>query len=180
MDRSGRIRDEILVLRAQAGEEGFEALVSRWQPALWRHAYRLTGDRESAWDVLQEAWCAIVRRLHRIEDPAAFPRWAFQVVTNKCRDWARGTRRRDRATTAYEEQVRNAPHRAGTTDDSLAVALARLDPELRVLVALYYEESFTVHEISEITGSPEGSVKSRLYRARQELRRHMEELRHEG
>jgi len=46
-------------------------------------------------------------------------------------------------------------------------------------VALYYEESFSIHEISEITGDPEGSVKSRLYRARQDLRRMMEELDHE-
>ncbi len=180
MNRSEQIRDEILVLRAQAGEEGFEALVKRWQPALWRHAFRMTQDRESAWDVVQEAWCAIVRHLHRLEDPAAFPKWAFEVVTNKCRDSMRRAQRQNRTLSAYEEHVVPAPAPPEAADDHLEVALARLDPELRLLVALYYEESFTVREIGEIVASPEGSVKSRLYRARQELRRHMEELRHEG
>ena len=66
-----------------------------------------------------------------------------------------------------------------TGDERLDAALAKLDPDLRVLVALYYEDSFSVREISEITGQPEGSVKSRLYRARQELRRMMEETRNE-
>ncbi len=171
------IRDESLVLRVRANPDDFGVLVDRWHAVLWRHAYRLTQNRESAWDAVQEAWLAIFRSLHSIEDPAAFPKWAFRIVTNKCRDHARQARRQEAAMAAYKEQSVALPASA-TSNERLATALTRLEPELRTLVALYYEDSFTVREIGEITGSPEGSVKSRLYRARQELRRMMEETEH--
>jgi RNA polymerase sigma-70 factor (ECF subfamily) len=178
MNDTQHIRDELLVLRARSAPEEFNALVDRWHAALWRHAYRLTHDRELAWDAVQEAWCAIYRRLDRLDDPAAFPKWAFRIVTNKCRDFARSNHRHQAALANYEAQPK-LPVSPATRDERLALALERLDPALRVLVALYYEESFSIREISEITGDPEGSVKSRLYRARHELRRMMEELGHE-
>ncbi|MBN2310783.1 MAG: RNA polymerase sigma factor [Candidatus Hydrogenedentes bacterium] len=178
MKDTNHIRDEILVLRAQAGPDGFDALVARWQPALWRHAHRMTRDPQQAWDIVQEVWCAIVRRLDRLEDPAAFPRWAFQIVTNKYRDWLRKEGRRRRAMASYERQ----PEPAGPPPPACAGvegALARLGRESRQLVALCYEEEFSVREIAEILGIKEGTVKSRLHRARLELRGYLEEPSHE-
>lgn len=59
---SESLMDEILVLDRQSGSVGaLEALVSRWQKRLWRHAYCLTGDAEAAWDVAQESWLGIIR-----------------------------------------------------------------------------------------------------------------------
>ncbi len=176
MKRADRIRDELLVLRAQAGADGLDALVTRWQPALWRHAYRMTRNAQDASDVAQDAWVAIVRRLDRLEDPAAFPGWAFQIVTNKCRDWARKETRRKRTVAAYKSEVptqRDPPRQA---DDRLGRALGELNDELRQLVALYYEEEFSVREVSEIVGLKVGTVKSRLHRARQELRCYLEDI----
>ncbi len=178
MSEDQQIRDQLLVLRAQADAEAFEALVKRWHAVLWRHAYRLTRNRETAWDVMQEAWCAIFRGISRLDDAGAFPKWAFRIVTNKCRDTARSAGRRNAAMSTYEEQT-NASVMPHTADERLELALAQLDPELRMLVGLYYEDSFGVREISEITGWPEGSVKSRLHRARRELRHKMEEMDHD-
>ncbi|MFA6243342.1 MAG: sigma-70 family RNA polymerase sigma factor, partial [Candidatus Hydrogenedentales bacterium] len=73
----------------------------------------------------------------------------------------------------------NRPDPPATGNERLDAALARIEPDQRMLLELFYVESFSIREIGEITGSPVGSVKSRLYRARQELRRLMEESHHE-
>ena len=103
MNEIQHIQDQLVVLRAQSAPEAFDGLVARWHGVLWRHAYRLTRNKETAWDAVQEAWCSIYRGLARLEDPAAFPKWAFCIVTNKCRDHARRTQRRETAMTAYQE-----------------------------------------------------------------------------
>ncbi|MGO9112495.1 MAG: RNA polymerase sigma factor [Thermoguttaceae bacterium] len=86
MNQHDRLNDELLVLRCQEGDtEAFELLVARWQQRLWRHAWRLTGNESAAWDVLQEAWIGISRGINRLVDAAAFPAWAYQIISNKCR-----------------------------------------------------------------------------------------------
>lgn len=174
MDETQRIRDQLLVLRAQSDPNEFEGLVNRWHVVLWRHAYRMTRDVDAAWDVVQEAWCSIYRGLSGLEDAAAFPKWAFCIVTNKCRDLARRAKRRETAMSRYEAHLK-ALDGQPKANERIEAALARLEPDLRVLVGLYYEDLFSIREIGEITGDPEGSIKSRLYRARRELRRMMEE-----
>ena len=61
----------------------------------------LTGDEAAAWDVIQEAWIGISRGINRLADAAAFPAWAYQIVSNKCRDSVRRERRRREATETY-------------------------------------------------------------------------------
>lgn len=178
MNEVQRIQDQLLVLRAQASPEALDALVRRWNPALLRHAMRYTRSTEVAWDVVQEAWCAIYRKLGSLKDTAAFPKWAFCVVTNKCRDHARSEKRRSEVMEAFTAELKR-PGPPGTGNEWLDAALARIDADQRVLLELFYVESFSIREIADITGSPEGSVKSRLYRARLELRRLMEEIQHE-
>ena len=84
------ILDEYLVLRGQGGDrEAMRSLVDLLHPRLVAHAWHLTGDRNAADDVVQEAWLAIVRGLRRLRDPARFRSWALKIVTFKCRDWIR-------------------------------------------------------------------------------------------
>jgi len=79
MSQQNRLNDELLVLRCQEGDaEAFELLVGRWQGRLWRHAWRLTGDENAAWDAVQETWVGISRGIVRRADAAAFPAWAYQ------------------------------------------------------------------------------------------------------
>lgn len=178
MNRNERTADELLVLRCQEGDAGaFELLLGRWQERLWRHAWRLCGDESAAWDVLQETWIAVARDVVRLEDAAMFPGWVYRIASNKCRDWIRREVRRRRADEAYSEQVREADGEAGDSPEiaSLKEALARLPGQDRAILALRYEEAFDTSEIAEILGVPPGTVKSRLYYARQRLRQFLED-----
>lgn len=167
--------DHWLVARAQSGDEGaMERLYARWAERLQRHALRLTRDADGASDASQEAWLAIVRGVDRLDDPACFRRWAYQIVGRKCVDWVRRRQHR-RATT--ETLLEDPPAGAKATDDdeaerqdSLRQTLRRLPNRDRVILALHYDDALPLAEIAESLGVPLGTVKSRLYHARQRLK----------
>jgi RNA polymerase sigma-70 factor (ECF subfamily) len=179
MNRHDRLNDELLVLRCQEGDtEAFEALVGRWQRRLWRHAWRLTGDESAAWDAMQEAWIGISRGLGRLENATAFPAWAYQIVSNKCRDSVRRERRRRETAETYSEWMQRNEQEAATVQEqcnSLKEALEQLSGPDRAVLSLRYEEQFDMAEIANILGIPEGTVKSRLFHARQRLRKYLEQ-----
>ncbi len=179
MNKHDRLNDELLVLRCQQGDaEAFEALIGRWQRRLWQHAWRLTGDDSAAWNALQEAWIGISRGINRLEDAAAFPAWAYQIVRNKCRDSVRREQRRREATETYAEQMQREEHKAAAAPrqhNSLKEALEQISGPDRAILSLRYEEQFDTAEIAGILGIPEGTVKSRLFNARQRLRKYLEE-----
>jgi len=183
MTQRERIADELLVLRSQEGDlAAFEELVGRWQQRLWRHAWRLLGREDMAWDVLQEAWIGIGRGLLRLEDAAAFPAWAYQIVSHKCRDRIRQERRRRKLSEAYWERLAQAESDAAATsrpDVDLGEALRQLSGPDRAILALRYDEGFDTAGIAAILGVPEGTVKSRLHWARKRLRAILEENSHE-
>lgn len=178
MNPNDRLHDQWLVLRCQEGDAAaLDQLIQRWQERLWRHALRLTGDEDAAWDILQEACLAIGRDLYRLADEASFPAWAYRIVSNKCRDWLRRTirRRRWEEIFAAETQRRHEEnHELLEKIADLKEALGRLPGPDRAILALRYEEEFSTREIAAILNIPDGTVKSRLYAAREKLRTLME------
>lgn len=161
------VEDQLLVMDAQDGSRlALEELVGRWQKRLWQHAFRLTQDSSASWDVTQAAWYDIVRRLSKLHDPACFGAWAMKITTCRAFDWLKD-----------KSQSRQVPTEsmdvftAGSKQDlGIEELLAKLDIDKRAVLSLYYFENFSVPEISEVLKIPEGTVKSRLYNARNELK----------
>jgi RNA polymerase sigma-70 factor (ECF subfamily) len=166
------ILDELLVLRCREGSRrAFELLVRRWQERLWRHAHRLTGRTDVAWDVLQEAWISISAGLPRLADPARFGPWAYTIVTRRVADWGRHRGADEPALPLDDEREPRAE--APEADERVEVlrsALRRLPGEQRALLSLRYVDGYEVAAIAEILAVPEGTVKSRLHTAREQLR----------
>jgi RNA polymerase sigma-70 factor (ECF subfamily) len=175
MDRSADdILDEWLVIRCQAGEpEALRRLVGRWQARLLAHARRLLDRGDAAADATQEAWLAIVRGLHRLDDPARFGPWAYAILTNKCRD----AQRRGARASAESIEDRAAPQvDADDGRDELRVALRSLSPDHRAVLALHYLDGMALADIATALEVPVGTVKSRLHHARDRLRASLERL----
>ena len=177
------IQDQILVLRCQQGDAAaFAALFDRWQPRLVHLACRLTGDREAAWDAVQETWMAVTKGLGRLDDVEAFATWIFRILNNKCNDWARKqqSQRRLHDGLVIEQQGREeSPATPDRRYDTVREAMAALPPADGALLTLYYIENLGVAAIAEIVGVPAGTVKSRLYHARNRLRAMLKEKDHE-
>ena len=171
-----QISDQILVLRCREGDENaFDQLVGQWHERLWHHAFRLTGHEDAAWDVTQDSWIGIGRGIGSLQDPAAFPGWAYRIVSNKCRDWIRREQRRRRGIRGYAEQFVEASTDGSETFDSLREAMDKLSPPDQTILSLRYEEGFDTIEIAGILGIPEGTVRSRLHYTRKKLRVLLEE-----
>ncbi len=77
-----------------ADRKAFELLVERWDPKLRAHARRLLGDQEQAREAVQDAWVEIVRGLNSLRDDAAFPAWAYRIVSRRCARLIAGAQRR--------------------------------------------------------------------------------------
>lgn len=169
------VLDEYLVVECQLGnEEAFDAIARRWHSRFVRRALELTNDREAALDVAQESWIGIVRGLRRLRDPARFPAWSMSIVTNKARDWIRRQQSRRRAASAAPANDGDSP--APPRDlERVKDGLAALEQNQRALLRQYYLEGHSVAEIASDLSVPEGTVKSRLSKARNELRRRLEE-----
>jgi RNA polymerase sigma-70 factor (ECF subfamily) len=175
------VLDELLVLQAQGGDaDALAAIVRRWQGRLARHAFHLLGSAEDATDVVQETWLAVVRGINGLDDPACFPRWVFSIVSRKCADCIRHWQR-DRMLVTGLASNRPAPATPVTESElvHLRAGLQRLGGERRALLSMAYLDGLSIIEIATVLGVPPGTVKSRLYHARQELKEMLERSNHE-
>jgi len=168
-----RVIDQLLVIRCQAGDrECFDLLARRWQRRLWRYAQRLSGSDDTAWDVTQETWMAILRQIRRLNDPAWFAAWAYRIVRNKAADYCRrASRQRSLGETVAGRQKANDDPRRDDSCDAVAEALRQLPPDSKELLMLRYGEDLNILELAVVLGIPVGTVKSRLHHAREQLRR---------
>ncbi|WOI53367.1 sigma-70 family RNA polymerase sigma factor [Parvularcula sp. LCG005] len=169
-DEEGRVYDELLVTLVRAGNKrAADRLAARWYPRLLRTARRLLGDQGEAQDAVQDAWTGICRGWMGLSDPAKFPVWAFSILHRKCADRLRHTIR-DRTHLCDVENVAVATPAQADDRSALEQAFGRLSADHREVAVLFFAEGLTLHEISVVTAVPVGTVKSRLFTARHQLR----------
>jgi RNA polymerase sigma-70 factor (ECF subfamily) len=160
------------------GDSGACARVVRaYQDTALRTAFLMTNDRQAAEDVAQNAFLNAFHHLHRFDLERPFRPWFLTILANEARMHLRAQRRRPAG-----ELPDDLPD-GGETDAILArlirdderarvrAALAELDEPYRTTVILYYFNDLSTDEIANATDSPPGTVKSRLHRGREQLRR---------
>ncbi|MEM8679274.1 MAG: sigma-70 family RNA polymerase sigma factor, partial [Planctomycetota bacterium] len=174
------IEDALLILRVQDGDHrAWREIVERWQPLIYAQARRMTGHPEGASDVAQESWLAMVRSIDGLDDPSRFRPWAYRIVANKASDWIR-KRQRDRQVIFGQTDPPDVADAAGSQESQklrpLRRAIRQLPQEHRGLLSMFYIDQMPLTEIAEVLGIPLGTVKSRLYSIRQELKETIERL----
>jgi RNA polymerase sigma-70 factor (ECF subfamily) len=175
------LQDDLLILQCQQGDtRSFERLVQRWQIPLLNYAYRLTDSWPAAQDVVQETWLVVIRDLLALRDVTRFRPWLFRIASHKCQDHWRRTAANDRLaqTRPHHTPAGTAPEpppeTATTHRTDIHDALRRLDLGDRTILALMYLQELSVDDIADVLAVPEGTVKSRLFTAREHLRHIME------
>lgn len=177
-----------LVQRARAGEFGaFEKLFERHRTLVYRFAYQMTGRRDDAEDLAQEAFVRAYQNLDRYRDEAKFTTWLLRIVANLCTDQARMAHRRShleqqQATGGlgwmtvgnFEDPVRNLEE--DRRKIALRKALAALPAHHRSVIVLRDLEERDYQEIASILGCTVGGAKLRVLRARRALRDRIEPL----
>ncbi len=136
----------------------------------------MVGQREAP-DVLQQVFLQVFRELHRFDGRSKFETWLYRITVNEALQQLR-RQRRGRWISLVIDLVDHEPNHERHLDykDLLEHALARLEPDLRALYLLREVEKQSYAEIAKETQTPEGTVASRLNRARQLLKQHLLEL----
>lgn len=176
----------ILVERCRRGSmDAFEELVRQYERKVYSIAYRMTGNHEDACDLAQEAFLRVYRNIATFRGKAMFSTWLYRIATNVCLDELR-RRRRYRAdsldepvATANGEMAREMANHTEGPDGALErkemqrvirEAVGELSPDHRMVVTLRDFEGFSYEEIAGVLNCSLGTVKSRLSRARHELK----------
>jgi len=177
---AARLVDSYMVGQARlGGRRAFDELVRRWHRPLVAHAWRLTGDGETARDAVQAAWLEIVRGLPGLRDDAAFPAWAFRIVSRRAAR-AIDARRRERdlasaiAAEPSDENLSDSDDAGDAERARLQRAIAALPSAQRAAIGLFYGEDMSVAETAVALDVPVGTVKTRLMHARRALRAALE------
>jgi RNA polymerase sigma-70 factor (ECF subfamily) len=167
----------------------FGQLVEEHRDKLYRVAYRMTGDADDAQDLLQDALVEAYRAFRKFQRGSHFDKWLYRIMTNTFIDRQRQKKRSgvrlslDTGSDDGEEaKVRELPDVASdpseivmrhTIAEPIQRALDALPAEFKMVLILADVEEFSYEEISAMMGTPVGTVRSRLHRARSMARKHI-------
>lgn len=172
--------DELLAIRCQLAEpEALDELVVRWHPALQRYVRGLLPTDDQAGDVLQDVWIGVLRGLARLREPAALVPWMFGIARRTVM-----TRLRVKYATAEvpiadldvpSTEAQDAEWDREVEWASVEQALTRMPVVERDVLVLFHLQELSLRDLAQVLDVPEGTVKSRLHRARKQMRALMTE-----
>lgn len=183
--------ERLLLARLRRREPAaFEMLVKANKDRVFDFCVRMVGDREEAFDLTQEIFVSVHLHLDKFREDAKLSTWIFRISKNHCLNRLKYLKRRGRGRSddyaeANELAINDSVGAPVTPDAILEAnrerewvhrAIAELDEDQRMLVALRDIEGLSYEEIVDITELPEGTVKSRLHRAREKLAGILERL----
>lgn len=185
-------RERVLVRKLrERDEKAFREVVEQYSDRVYNLTYRMLGNREEAEDLSQEVFITVFKSIDSFRGDAKLSTWLYRIAVNHCKNRIKYlSRRHDRDQSEYDEEIMRdeaagaatAPNPAPRPDKQLEgveleqimqQCIAALDEEHRLLIVLRDVEELSYEEICAITGLPNGTVKSRLHRARMALRKKM-------
>lgn len=175
-----------LVLLARKGDRrAFAELVNLYADKLYQLAYRLTGNRQEAEDVVQETFLRVYRNLERYDEKLKFSTWIYRIAANLCIDRLRKRR------AVYSLDAQSGEHEdldgysmlpgddrtpesevlLSETQQLVHRAIESLPPKYKSVAVLRYLQDLSLQEIADVLGIPVTTVKTRVHRAREFMRR---------
>lgn len=183
------VDDRVLVERAQGGDTvAFDALVVKYTPRLYGLVYHMTGNHEDTHDLLQEVFAKAYRSVRRFRGVSTFYTWIYSIAVNMTLNFLK---KRKRARQLGFDDVRpegSEPPEAVARDDTrrevdnrelqrrLNRALQKLSNDHRAVVTMFDIQGLPHAEIAKILGISEGTVRSRLHYAHQQLQSHLQDF----
>lgn len=188
------IRERLLLRRLRERDErAFREMVEQHQNQVYNLLYRMVGNKEEAEDLAQEVFVTVFKSIDQFRGDSKLSTWLYRIAANHCKNRIKYlARRHDRdkselstvteAEASAQVGALGGEHREGPEqalvgaerERVVQAAIAALEEEHRLVVVLRDIEELSYEEICQITGLPEGTVKSRLHRARLALKEKLE------
>jgi RNA polymerase sigma-70 factor (ECF subfamily) len=184
------LTDAVFVAKARSGDpDAFRVLVERHSRALFRLAFRMTGNQSDAEDVVQESFLRAYRQLAKFDDRASFGTWLYRIATNCSLDLVRSRNRRSEKLAPADPEIADpilsvadagpSPERStlsGEVRERVAEAMNDLSATERTAFVLRHFEGMCIEEVSRVLECQPGAAKHSVFRAVQKLRRALEPL----
>jgi RNA polymerase sigma-70 factor, ECF subfamily len=175
--------DAELIVRAIAGrDDGFEELVRRYQRPITSYVYRMLGNYDASLDVTQEIFIKVYNSMARYSSEYKFSTWLYKIAHNAAIDYMRRNsvnpqslenENKDGSFEIQIESKRLSPEQERERSEwrsEIESVVKCLPPGYRELILLRHSQDLSYDEIAEITNLPLGTVKNRLFRAREMMR----------
>jgi RNA polymerase sigma factor (sigma-70 family) len=194
MNKPEKIFDGLLVLQYQNGDKkALSLLVKRWHTKLCRQAYWYTKDSAIAKDIVQDSWGVILQQIYKLKNTNSFGSWALTIVNRKAIDWIRTSKKADEKLHQFYENSKTnydtiEDNNTLNTNNSITdinntkiviAAIENLPKNQQIIVKMFYTEAYTLQEISTILEISKGTVKSRLFYAREKLKSTLKNIKNE-
>lgn len=175
-----RIQEEWIVLRCQLKDPtAFQELVDLMENRLLYYIRRFIHNEADAYDVLQQVWIAVFRKIHRLREINTYRAWIYRIAHDKAVSRIRQDISQEKLNRALVEQVRLQNEEAEWNLGDVAVVhefLGKLNYIHREVLTLCFLEGMKYEEIAQVVGCGVGTVKSRIYYAKKAMRALMEPL----
>jgi RNA polymerase sigma-70 factor, ECF subfamily len=190
------LAERLLIARLKERDpSAFDEIVRRYGDKVFSLIYRMLGNRQEAEDVAQEVFITVFKTVDGFRGEAKFSTWLLRIAANQSKNRIKYLSRRPTDGGEIDDPAQAEAEAPGATPGPIAhaqidapdkmleatetkgllqVAIADLDEEHRLLVILRDVEEMSYQEIGEITGLPEGTIKSRLHRARMAIKEHLD------
>lgn len=166
--------DEKLVKAYRAGDKkALAILVKRWHKLFCNKAYWLVKDKDVAKDIAQDSWTTIISKIDKLKEPKHFKYWAYRIVCNKATDWLRLQSKNQKRTVRHNFEIERQNTKYAENKElkpKLLKAINDLPINQKTVIGLFYIESYSLNQISELEEISVGTVKSRLFHAREKLK----------
>lgn len=174
MKYSSNTSDAKLVLAYQSGnKKAIAVLVERWHKQFCKQAYWYTKDKDTAKDIAQDSWNVIIHKLNDLKDAEKFGYWAIAIVCRKAIDWTRKKSKTLEQQKEYHQILNSFSEEIDITEDSkkMLIAIKELPNLQQSILHLFYIENYSLKQISSMLNLSRGTVKSRLFYAREKLKK---------
>lgn len=181
----GFLTENDLIKKCKKGNrEAFNILVTRYQSQVINIAYGMLSDQEDAYDAAQEVFVRVYKGIESFKEQASFTTWLYRITTNVCSDILRKRQKSSNVLSINQEYEDNKDidlaDTAPTPEESMEIgerqkavrdAISSLREEYRIVITLCDIEGMSYDEIAQVLKVPPGTVKSRINRARNSLKK---------
>lgn len=175
--------DSFLIEQYKSGQSAaLPILVKRWHKTFCEKAFWVTKNKEAAKDIAQDSWITIIKKIHTLEKKGSFKSWAFRIVYTKAIDYLKRSNKANKNLTSgpfQEVEIDSTEDRREQIRKTLLKAIQQLPGKKQDIIRLFYTEEYSIQEISSFLNIPIGTVKSRLFKAREHLKSHLKNINYE-
>lgn len=163
---------QLIEIYQQGDKKAIVFLVERWHKTFCKMAFMYVKNPDEAKDIAQESWTVILSKVGDLQDASKFKFWAISIVKRKAIDFLRSKKREKK----HQEKLKNesvipiSPEEENPIKNKLQKAIKELPFHQQTVLKLFYIQEYSLKEIAELLNVSVGTVKSRLFNAREKLK----------